>query len=413
MEPMPNILPVLCFAAGFGLAWLIWHGRSAARAADLQARLETERKGAEEKLALLEDARRGLSDAFKALSADALARNSQSFLELAGATLARTQETARGDLELRQQAIAEIVTPVRESLEKVDHKIQEMEKARAGAYAGLSEQVRGLMETQSQLRGETGKLVTALRTPSARGRWGEIQLRRVVEMAGMVEYCDFTSQTTITGEEGRLRPDLLIRLPAGKIVVVDAKTPLEGYLDAIEAPDESVRRDRMANHARQVRVHMTQLARKSYWDQFEQAPEFAVLFLPGECFFSAALESDPSLIESGVEQNIILATPTTLIALLRAVAYGWRQEKLAQNASEISALGKELFKRLSDMGDHFSKVGLNLGRAVEAYNSAVGSLESRVMVSARRFADLKTAPMGVEIAPVEPVEKSVRALQGE
>jgi len=410
---MQNILPVLCFIAGFAIAWLIWQGRSAARAADLQARLETERKSSNEKLALIEDSRQRLSDAFKALSADALARNNQSFLELAGATLARTQEAARGDLELRQQAIADLVAPVRQSLERVDSKIQELEKSRAGAYAGLSEQVRALVEGQTQLRGETGKLVTALRSPSARGRWGEIQLRRVVEMAGMLEYCDFTSQATLFGDDGRLRPDLLVRLPAGKTIVVDAKTPLDGYLQAIEAPEEGLRKLRLADHARQVRTHMTQLARKSYWDQFDHAPEFAVLFLPGECFFSAALESDPGLIEFGVEQNIILATPTTLIALLRAVAYGWRQENLAQNAAEISALGKDLFKRISDMGDHFNKVGINLGRAVDAYNSAVGSLESRVMVSARRFADLKTAPMGVQICELEPVEKNVRALHGE
>jgi DNA recombination protein RmuC len=388
MEAMQNILPVLCFIAGFGMAWLLLRGR-------------------------VDATRQKLSDAFAALSADALAKNNRAFLELARATLGQTQEAARGDLELRQQAIAAMVTPMRASLDKVDTRIHELEKARAGAYAALHEQVRSLTETQSQLRTETGKLVTALRTPSARGRWGEIQLRRVVEMAGMLDHCDFSTQTTLFSEDGRLRPDLLVRLPAGRTIVVDAKTPLDGYLLAIEATDEPSRKLRLADHARQVRAHMMALGRRSYWEQFDEAPEFAVLFLPGECFFSAALESDPSLIEFGVEQNIILATPTTLIALLRAVAYGWRHEKLAQNAAEISALGKELFKRLSDMGDHWNKVGRSLERAVEAYNGAVGSLESRVMVSARKFSELKTAPLGVEIAALEPVEKGVREIQAE
>ena len=403
---MQNILPVLCFIAGFALAWVVLRGRRTAREAELEGRLDSERRAASEKVALIEDSRVRLADSFAALSAAALARNNEVFLQLAASTFARSQDAARGD-------VAAIVSPVRESLDKVDHKIQELEKARAGAYAALNEQVRSLVDTQSQLRSETGRLVTALRSPSARGRWGEIQLRRVVEMAGMLEHCDFHSQATLFGEDGRLRPDLLVRLPAGKTVVVDAKTPLDGYLQAIEAPDEATRKLRLADHARQVRAHMQSLGRKSYWEQFDEAPEFAVLFLPGECFFSAALESDPELIEFGVAQNIILATPTTLIALLRAVAYGWRHEKLAQNAAEISTLGKELFKRLSDMGDHWNKVGKGLERAVEAYNGAVGSFESRVMVSARRFADLKTAPLGVEIPLLEPVEKSVRELQGD
>ena len=377
---MQNIFPVVCFIAGFALAWLIL------------------RRGARE-----------TESAFKALSSDALSRNNQAFLDLARATLAQTQEAARGDLEMRQRAIADLVMPVRASLDKVDSRILELEKARAGAYAALHEQVRSLLETQAHLRAETGRLVTALRTPAVRGNWGEMQLRRVVEMAGMLDHCDFASQATVTFEEGRIRPDLVIQLPAGKTIVVDAKTPLDAYLQAMEAPDEQHRKARLADHARQVRAHMAALGRKSYWEQFDQAPEFAVLFLPGECFFSAALESDPSLIESGVAQNIILATPTTLIALLRAVAYGWRQEKLAQNAAEISALGKELYKRLSDMGEHWIRMGKSLERAVEAYNGAVGSLESRVMVSARRFADLKTAPLGVEIGQLEPVERNVRA----
>jgi DNA recombination protein RmuC len=379
---MQNILPVLCFIAGFGLAWLLLRGR-----------------------------KQEMADQFLALSADALARNNQAFLDLAKTSLGHAHDAARGDLEFRQQAIAQLLMPVRASLEKVDCQIQELEKVRAGAYAALSQQVRSLVDTEEQLRSQTGRLVTALRTPGVRGNWGEVQLQRVVEMAGMLERCDFVSQATVESEDGRLRPDLLVRLPAGKIIVVDAKTPLDAYLQAIDAGDETTRKAKLAAHARQVREHMATLGRKSYWEQFDQAPEFAVMFLPGECFFSAALESDPSLIEAGTGQNVILATPTTLIALLRAVACGWRQEKLAQNAAEISALGKDLYKRLSDMSDHWNKMGRSLERAVEAYNNGIGSLESRVMVSARRFADLKTAPLGMEIPLLEPVDKAVRSIQ--
>jgi DNA recombination protein RmuC len=423
---MQNISLALCFLLGLGtgafLAWALL--RPAARRAYERARAEWEPERAvlNERLqnreqqyrdlqSALDDARRKLADTFKALSAEALQANNQAFLDLAKAALERAQEASRGDLDLRRQAVADLVKPVRDSLEKVDGQIRQLENARAGAYAALSEQVRALLETQAQLRAETGKLVTALRAPSVRGRWGEIQLQRVVEMAGMLEHCDFYSQQTVSAEEGRLRPDLLVRLPAGKTIVVDAKVPLEAYLAAAESPDENIRRARLLDHARQVRAHMAALARKSYWEQFDAAPEFVVLFLPGESFFSAALENDPSLIEAGVERRVIVATPTTLIALLRAVAYGWKQENLAENAAEISRLGKELYKRLADLSTHWAKVGKSLDRAVEAYNSATGSLESRVLVTARKFIELETGAFGVEIEAAEPIDSRARALQ--
>jgi DNA recombination protein RmuC len=373
--------------------------------------LDQERKQAQEKLDVVNQAQQKLADAFKALAAEALKSNNQSFLELAKATLEKFQETAKGDLEKRQQAIQELVKPVRESLEKVDTKINELEKVRAGAYTGLTEQVKSLMETQKQLQSETGNLVKALRRPQVRGRWGEIQLKRVVEMAGMLDHCDFFEQQSTETEDGRLRPDLLVRLPGTKNIVVDAKAPLSAYLDAIEAKDDESRTARLQAHARQVRDHICALGRKSYFEQFTPAPEFVVLFLPGEVFFSAALEYDPELIEMGVEQNVIIATPTTLIALLRAVAYGWRQEKLAENAKEISDLGKELYKRLANMGDHLAKLGKSLTGATEAYNKAVGSLETRVLITARKFKELGTTGLDDEIMELPPIEVTPRLLQ--
>lgn len=378
------------------------------RAESLNAALAQER----ERFTALEEARVALSDAFKALSAEALQHNNQSFLELAKANLQAFQEGAKGDLEKRQQAIGELITPVKQSLEKFELRVQDMEKERVGAYRGLTEQVQSLLTTQTALRQETANLVKALRAPQTRGRWGELQLKRVVEMAGMLDHCDFFEQENVNTEEGRLRPDMVVRLPGGKSIVVDAKAPLAAYLDSLDAQDEDHRRLKLLDHARQVRDHIKSLGQKAYWSQFEASPEFVVLFLPGETFYSAALEADPSLIESGVEQKVILATPTTLIALLRAVAYGWKQEALADNAKQISALGKELHDRLAVVADHWGNVGKHLGNAVGSYNSAVASLESRVLVSARKFRDLQVGSESKDIREMTQIDTVPRALQG-
>ena len=350
-----------------------------------------------------------LRELFQGLSADALRQNTESFLTLANDKFGELRSSASSDLANRQQAIDALIKPINEALTKVDGKLTEIEKERHGHYERLTEQLRAVGVAHEKLYSETQNLVKALRAPSVRGRWGEIQLKRVVEMAGMLDHCDFQQQKPAETDSGRVRPAIVVSLPGGKNVVV-AKAPLEAYLDSVEATDDAVRLARLVDHARQVRDHMTKLGSKGYWDQFAPAPEFVVMFLPGETFFSAALEHDPGLIEYGVDQKVIPASPTTLIALLRAVAYGWRQEKLAENAQAISQLGRALYDRLATLTGHFEKLGGHLGRAVGSFNDAIGSLEGRVLVAARRFKEMG-AGSSDEIPRLDAVERAPRKLQ--
>lgn len=378
---------------GAGAAWLFARAQSGAQTAALRVELAHEQARAAE----IETTERDLSARFDALAADALRKNNESFLELASVKLGQ-----------KEQAVEHLVAPLKESLQKVDGKLQELEVARKGAYSSLAEQVRQLTETQKELRSETGNLVSALRDrPNVRGRWGEIQLRRVVEMAGMIEHCDFETQAHVATEDGRLRPDLIVQLPGGKKVVVDAKMAGQAYLESLSCQDDESRLVKLREHARQVRDHVTKLSAKSYWSQFDQTPEFVILFIPGETFLSAALEQDPALIEDGVNQQVIIATPTTLIALLRAVSYGWRQETIAESARAVSDLGRELYTRLATLTEHFAKVGRGLETAVRSYNETVGSLETRVLPSARKFKEHGISPAG-ELAPLNVVDRSVR-----
>lgn len=393
-------LPLVLIA--FVLGWWVASRLAAGRLKRVQAELDESRRELDrlqtrgqveaelksEQEQRLEQQRKQFENTFKALSVDALKTNTEQFIQIATQTFGKLQEGAKGDLEKRRQAIEELVGPIRESLKQVDEKVQAVEKAREGAYSGLQEQVRNLLESQNRLQGETRNLVHALKSPGVRGRWGELQLERTVEFAGMTEHVEFSKQVHVDAEGGALRPDLIIRLPGSKQIIVDSKAPLDAYLKALDTDDPEKERAYLEQHAMQIRNHIKALASKRYWRQFDSTPEFVVIFLPGEVFFSAALETDPGLIEFGSTENVLLATPTTLIALLKAAAYGWRQEAIAEQSREITQLGRELYERLVTQSEHFVDLGKSLKRSVESYNKTLRSLESRVLVTARRFESL-------------------------
>ena len=362
-----------------------------------ETRLEEAKRGIEEQRRLLDEAKEALKDTFNALSADALKSNNQMFLELAKKTLENLLTEAKGDLGRRQEAISGMLKPLKEALEQYQRRIRQIEQD----YGGLKEHIKDLTK-------ETSNLATALRVPQVRGRWGEITLRRVVEVAGMSKYCDFEEQPSVQTEDGRRRPDLIVRLPGGRTVVVDAKAPLDAYMDAIESEDEDNRQKALLRHVQAIKKHMQELSSRSYWSQFDPSPDFVVLFLPGESFFSAALEQDRGLIEDGISRRVILATPTTLIALLRTVAYGWQQQRITENAKRIWQTGAELFDRVYKFSEHLSKIGEGLSKAIDSYNSSVGSWTSRVIPSARKLKELGAASQGKDIVEIEPIEKPIR-----
>lgn len=377
--------------------------------AGLRASLEAERRSAAEKLALLEQARASLKDSFAAVSAELLAQNNSRFLDLAREKFGELQNTAAGDLATRQQAIADLVQPLRDSLTRVDAKLQDVDKDRATSHAVLAEQLRSLTHAQLALQSETGRLARALRSPNIRGQWGELQLRRVLEAAGMLEGSHFEIKETVHGEDGRLTPDVVIKLPGGKNVVVDAKVALTAFLDASECDDDGLRDAKLRDHARQVKDHINRLGNKAYWTHFQPAPDIVVMFVPGEALLSAALQHDTALLEFSMAKGVMLASPLTLIALLRAIAYGWQQEKIARNAMEISELGRQLYDRIAKLAEHWESVGKSLAKAVGAYNGAVGTLETRVLVTARRLKD-KGVTAGEELPDLETIDQTPRPL---
>ena len=377
--------------------------------AGLAAGLDAERRNAAEKLAVLEHARDAMKDSFAAISAEMLAQNNTRFLALAREKLGEFQQGAATDLDVRQKAIADLVQPLRDSLTKVDAKLSEVDRERATSHGVLAEQLRSLTHAQLALQSETGKLSRALRSPNIRGQWGELQLRRVLEAAGMVEGHHFEIKESAHGEDGRLTPDVIVKLPGGKNVVVDAKVALTAFLAAIECDDEAQRDGKLKDHARQVKDHVVRLGNKGYWAHFQPTPDIVVMFVPGEALLSAALQHDTALLEFSMTKGVMLASPLTLIALLRAIAYGWQQEKIARNAMEISELGRQLYDRIAKLAEHFESVGKSLAKAVAAYNGAVGTLETRVIVTARRLKD-KGITAAEELPDLETIDQVPRPL---
>jgi len=376
-----------------------------------RADVEHERALAQERLATLNDAQARLGASFKALSAEALQSSMGQLAEIARAQLAATQAEAKGDLDRRREAVEQLVAPLKEQLARVDTQLQTLDKERRESRGALESQIRVLAETGDKLRTETGALVTALRKPNTRGQWGQMQLRNVVELAGMVRHCDFSEQASFAGDDATLRPDLVVRLPGDKHVIVDAKAPLQGVLDAYEARDEEERARHLRDHARLLRKHVKMLADKAYWSQLESAPDMVVMFLPGEHLYGAALECDPTLIEDAMARRVLIATPTTLLAMLRAVAYGWQQERVAESAQAVSDLGRELHGRLAKLAGLMATLGTRLNSTVRAYNEAVGSYESRVLPAARRFEDHGAVAAGRELADLEHVTLNARTLK--
>ena len=403
-------------ALGLAAGWALAASRAATavrraelRATELRTLLEAERRVAAERVAAAQQEEHRAAERFRALASEALHANSEQFMLVAEERLKRSQLAGSAELGRREDAVRQLVEPLTRTLDQVKVEVETAERARTEAQAALVEQLRAVRDSSELLRSETGQLVTALRSSQVRGRWGEIQLRRIVESAGMLEHVDFVEQDVVRTDDGMLRPDMVIRLAGGKNVVVDAKVALAGYLDAAQTDDDTVRRDRLAAHARHVRKHIDDLAAKEYWEQFAPAPEFVVMFLPAEAFLHAALDADPGLIEHAMDRNVVLATPMTLVAMVRTIGYAWRQEALAANAQQVLTLGRELHGRLATLGGHVGRLGRQLDGAVRAYNESVSSLESRVLVSARRLADLKVTDAELDCPPQ--VDRAARQLQ--